>query len=133
MRRGHDGPEATREITDPLFGIDGETCQRLASVIDDPDTPIDLKLDAIEARRREIEELPPIDARYALRVVLAAHALVIWWMFAVGHDDGARQWRFVLAVLEAAGEGVDGLREHPKRLKRGLGRLLQMTAQPGLG
>ena len=52
------------------------------------------QLHAIEARRRELEELPPIDAPHALRVVLAAHALVIWWMFAVGHDDGARQGRF---------------------------------------
>jgi hypothetical protein len=75
VRRGHDGPEATREITDPLFGIDGETFERFASCINDPATPIDMKIDAIGARRREVEALPPIEARYALRVVLAAHAL----------------------------------------------------------
>ena len=130
LRRGHDGPEATREITDPLFGIDAGTFERLASVINDPETPIDVRIDAIEARRREVEALPPIDARYALRVVLAAHALVVWWLFAVGHDDGARQWRFVLAILKAAGEGVEGLRKNPERLRRDIGPLMQLTAQP---
>ena len=39
VRRGHDGPEATREITDPLFGIDAETFERLSSCINDPATP----------------------------------------------------------------------------------------------
>lgn len=130
LRRGHDGPEATREIADPLFGIDAVTFERLASVINDPNTPIDVRIDAIAARRLEVETFSPIDARYALRVVLAAHALEIWWLFAVGRDDGARQWRFVLTILKAAGEGVDGLRKNPERLKRDLGRLLQLTIQP---
>jgi hypothetical protein len=130
MRRGHDTPEATREITDPLFGIDGETFERLAGALNDPETPIALKIDEIEARRREIEALPPIDARYALRVVLAAHALIVWWLFAVGRNDGERQWRFVMAALKAAGEGVEGLRKNPERLKREIGLLMQLTAQP---
>jgi hypothetical protein len=128
MRRGHDGPEATREITDPLFGIDGETFERLASVINDHETPIDVKIDAIAARRREVEAQPPIDARYALRVVLAAHALMVWRLFAVRRDDGERQWRFVLAIIKAAGEGVEGLRKNPERLKRDIDRLM-LTAQ----
>jgi hypothetical protein len=130
LRRGHDGPEATREITNPLFGIDGETFERLAGVINDPETPIEIKIDAIAARRREVEVLPPIDARYALRVVMAAHALAVWWLFAADRDDGERQWRFVLAILEAAGEGVEGLREHPERLKREIGRLMQLASLP---
>jgi hypothetical protein len=130
MRRGLDGPEATREITDPLFGIDGETFERLADIISDPETPIDVKIDAIGARRREVEAFPPIDARYALRVVLAAHALMVWRLFAGRRDDSERQTRFVLAILEAAGEGVTGLRKNPERLKRDIGQLLQLTSQP---
>jgi hypothetical protein len=89
-----------------------------------------VKIDAIGARCREVEALPPIEARYALRMMLAAHALVVWRLFAVGHDDGVRQWRFVLAILKAAGEGVEGLRKNPERLRRDIGRLLQLTAQP---
>jgi hypothetical protein len=131
MRRGHDGPEATREITDPLFGIDGETFERLADIISDPETPIDVKIDAIAARRHEVESLPPIDARYALRVVLAAYALMVWRLFAVRPDDSERQTRFVLAILEAAGESVRGLRKNPERLKRDIHQLVQLTAQPG--
>jgi hypothetical protein len=69
MRRGHDDPKSTQEVTDPLFGIDGETFERLANVINNPETPIEMKIEAIEARRGEIETLPPIDAGYALRAV----------------------------------------------------------------
>jgi hypothetical protein len=132
LKRGHNGLEMRREITDPQFGLDVETFTRLQGVIGDPEVPLDRKLGAIEARRREIEALPEVDARYGLRVVLAAQALVwIWRLFAVRHDDGTRQWQFVLAVLDAAGEGTEGVRKNPGRLRRDVGRLMQLTAQPG--
>jgi hypothetical protein len=131
MRRGDDGPETTRVITDPLFGADEETFTRLQGIVCDPEVPLDHRLDAIETRRRELEALPEVDALYGLRVVLVAYALVlIWDVFAVRRDDTERQWQFALAILEAAGEGTEGVRKNPKRLKRELGRLLQLTAQP---
>jgi hypothetical protein len=131
LRRGHDGPEMTREITDPQFGLDVETFTCLQRVVSDPEVPLDRRLAAIEARRREVEALPEVDALYGLRVVLVAQALVyIWYCFAVDRDDAVRQWQFVLAILDAAGEGTEGLREHPERLKRDVGRLSQLAAQP---
>jgi hypothetical protein len=131
LRRGHDGPEATREITDPQFLLDDETFTRLQGIVGDPEVPLDRRLAAIEARRREVEALPEIDALHGLRVGLVAAALVrIWHVFAVDRDDAARQWQFVLAILEAAGEGTEGVRKNPKRLKRDVGRLLELTAQP---
>jgi len=131
MRRGDDGPEITRVITDPLFGVDVETFTRLQGIIGDPEVPLDHRLAALEARRRELEALPEVDALYGLRVVLVALALVcVWYLFAVRRDDTARQWHFLLAILEAAGEGSKGLREHPGRLKRDVERLMQLTAQP---
>ncbi len=133
-RRGHDGPETMRKITDPLFGMDGETVERLAPIFADPDVPPDRKLVLIAARRREIEAMPEIDARYALRVVLVAEALVrIWYGYAVDRGDRERQWEFVLAILAAAGELATGVRKNPKRLNRITGeveRLLQLTSQP---
>jgi hypothetical protein len=131
LRRGHDGPEAVCEITDPLFGIDGETHTRLAPIVADPDVPLDRRLAAIEARRREVEAMREIDPRYGLRVQLAAWALAqVWHVFAVDRGDTVRQWQFVLAILDAAGEGTEGLREHPERLKRDVGQLMQSTVQP---
>jgi len=131
MHRGHDGPEITRMITDPLFGADVETFERLRGIVGDPEVPLEVRLTAIEIRRHELEALDEVDALYGLRVVLVAYALVlIWYNFAVNRTDTVRQWKFVLAILEAAGEGTAGLREHPERLKRDVGRLLQLTAQP---
>ena len=131
LRRGHDGPEVTRELTDPHFSIDGETFMRLALIVANRDMPRDRKLAAIETRRREIEAMAGIDARYALRVVLVAQALArIWYWCAVDCADTIRQWQFVLAILEAAGEGTEGVRKNPERLKRDVGRLMQLTARP---
>lgn len=132
LRRGRDDPETTRVITDPHFGLDFETSTRLQGIVGDPEVPLDRQLAAIEARRREVEALHEIEPLYGLRVVLVAGALVdIWYVFAVDGDDGLRQWEFVLAILGAAGEGTEGVRKNPKRLKRDVGRLLQLTAQPG--
>jgi hypothetical protein len=79
----------TREITDPLFGLDDETFTRLQGIVGDPGVPL-RRLDAIETRRLEVEALPEGDALYRLRVVLVAHAVVlIWYFFAVRRDDGA--------------------------------------------
>ena len=134
MRRGQDGPEAVREITDPLFNNDDETCTRLALIVTDPGVPTDRRLAAIEARRREVEALPEIDARHGLRVVLVAEALArIWYWCAVDRGDTYRQGQFVLAILEAAGELTAGVRKNPKRLERIKGdvrRMMQLTAQP---
>jgi hypothetical protein len=131
MRRGHDGPEMTREITDPHFGMDGETWTRLTPIVADPDVPRDRKLNEIEARRREVEAMPRINPRRGLRVELAAEALAqIWYWYAVRRDDRARQWQFVLAILEAAGEGTEGLRRNAERLRRDLWLLLELTSQP---
>jgi hypothetical protein len=131
MRRGDDGPETTRVITDPLFGVDEETFTRLQGIVYDSEVPLDRRLDAIDTRRRELEALPEVDALYGLRVALVAHALVlIWGVFAVRRDDTERQWQFALAILEAAGEGTEGVRQHPERLRRDLGRLLELTSQP---
>ena len=128
LRRGYNGPEMTREITDPQFGLDVETSVRLQSIVGDPDLPLGRRLDAIESR---VGALPEIDALHGLRVVLVAHAVVcIWYVFAVCRDDRARQWQFVLPMLEAAGEGTEGVRKNPGGLRRDLGRLLQLTAQP---
>jgi hypothetical protein len=130
-RRGHDGPEVTRKITDPLFGMDGETVDRLVKIVADSDVPPDRKLALTAERRREVETMPEIDARYALRVVLAAQALVqIWYWYAVRRDDRARQWQFVLVILEAAGEGTEGFRRNAERLRRGLLPLLELTSRP---
>jgi len=131
LRRGHDGPEMTRELTDPHFGIDGETFMRLALIVANPDVPRDRKLAEIETRRREVEGMAETDARYALRVVLVGQALaLIWYVFAVDRGDTVRQWQFVLAILEAAGEGTEGVRKNPERLKRDVGRLMELTARP---
>jgi hypothetical protein len=134
MRRGQDGPEAVREITDPLFNNDGETCERLAPIFTDPDVPPDRRLAAVEARRREVEALPEIDARHGVRVALVLEALArIWYWYAVDRGDTYRQWQFVLAILEAAGELAAGVRKNPKRLERlkgDVGRMMQLTAQP---
>jgi hypothetical protein len=131
LRRGHDGPEMTREITDPQFGLDVETFTRLQSIVGDSEVPLDRRLAAIEARRREVEALREVDAAYGLRVILVGQALaLIWHVFAVGRGDTVRQWQFVLAMLEAAGEGTEGVRKNPERLKRDIGRLMQLTAQP---
>jgi hypothetical protein len=131
MRRGHGGPETMREITDPLFGMDCETSERLAPIVADPDVPRDRKLNEIEARRREVEVLPRINPRRALRVELAAEALErIWYWYAVRRDDRARQWQFVLAILEAAGEGTEGFRRNADRLRRDLWPILERTSQP---
>jgi hypothetical protein len=134
LHRGHDGPEAVREITDPLFGSDDETFWRLAPIVTNPDVPLDRKIDAVAERRREVEALPEIDARYGLRVQLAANALAqIWYLYAVDRDDKVRQWEFVLAVLAAAGEITPGVAKNPKRLERlrnAVQGLLRVTAQP---
>lgn len=130
VSHGHDGPEAVRTITDPMFGVDVETHERLRDILNDPSLPLDMKVDALEARRREVEALPPQNALYGLRVILAAHALLIWWLFAASHSDSASRWRFVLAILEAAGEGVAGLRDHPERIKHDLGELPRLTERP---
>jgi hypothetical protein len=131
MRRGHDGPEAVREIADPLFGMDEETHSRLAPIVTDPGAPLDRKLAAIAARRSEVEALPEIDALYALRVVLVCEALrCIWCFFAVDREDAVRQWHFLLTILEAAGEATEGLRQHPERIKRDIGRLMELASQP---
>src|SRR5262249_35447232 len=91
------------------------------------------KLALIETRWRELQELPEVDTFYGLRVVLVALALVcVWYLFAVNRDDTVRQWKFVLAILEAAGEGTEGLRQHPGRLKRDLGGMLRLTSQPAM-
>jgi hypothetical protein len=131
MWRGHYGPETMREITDPHFGMDVETWTRLAPIVADPDVPPGRKLALITTRRREIEAMPEIDARYARRVTLVGRALAqIWYWYAVDREDTMRQWQFVLAILAAAGEGTEGVRQHPERLKRDVGRLMQLTAQP---
>lgn len=132
LRRGHDTPDAVREITDPQFGLDVESFTRLQNVFDDPEVPLDQRLAMLEARRREVEALPEVEALYGLRVMLVGLALVwVWCYFAVRPDDGARQWQFVLATLKAAGEGTEGVRKNPGRLKRDIGRLLELTAEPG--
>ena len=75
--------------------------------------------------------MPEIDARYALRVVLAAQALVqIWYWYAVRRDDRARQWQFVVVILEAAGEGTEGFRRNADRLRRDLWPILEQASQP---
>jgi hypothetical protein len=134
MHRGQDGPEAVREITDPLFGIDVETFERLVPLVSDPHVPLGHKLAAVAERRREVEALPEMDARYGLRVELVAEALAqIWHRYAVDCDDGERQWEFVLAVLAAAGEVTPGVAKNPKRLERlrnGVQEMLRLTAQP---
>jgi hypothetical protein len=133
MSRGQVGPEAVREVTDPQFGVDVETFDQLAPIISDPDVPLERKLAVIEARRRELEALPEVDALYGLRVVLVELALVcVWYVFAVDRDETVRQWQFVLAILEAAGEGIEGVSQHPGRLKRDLGGMLQLTSQPAM-
>ena len=130
IRRGADGPETTRMITDPLFGADVETWTRLAPIIADPDVPPDDKVAAIEARRHELEAMPEIDALYALRVLLVTQALLwIWYFFAADRGDSVRQWHFVLAMLEAAGESTDGLRKNPERLRRDVGQFLGATLE----
>jgi hypothetical protein len=55
MYRGHDGPEITRTITDPLYGADDETFERLHGIVGDPEVPLEHRLAEIEARRRELE------------------------------------------------------------------------------
>jgi hypothetical protein len=134
LRRGYDGPEMRREITDPLFGMDSKTVERLAPIVANPDVPSNRKLTLIAARRRQIEAMPKIDARYALRVQLVAEALArIWYWFAVDRGERERQWEFVLAILDAAGELAAGVNKNPKRLNRITGeveRLLQLTSQP---
>jgi hypothetical protein len=133
MSRGHVGPEAVREVTDPQFGVDVETFTRLAPIIGSPDAPLEHKLAMIAARRHEIEALPEVDALYGLRVVLVELALAcVWHVFAADRDDTVRQWQFVLAILEAAGEGTEGLRQHPGRLKRDVGGMLRLTSQPAM-
>jgi hypothetical protein len=52
MHRGHDGPQAAQEITDPHFNIDTETFD-LAPIVFNPDVPLDRKIDAVAERRRE--------------------------------------------------------------------------------
>jgi hypothetical protein len=133
LRRGQDGPELTREITDPHFDMDFETFTRLAPIVANPDVPCDRKLALIAVRRSEIEAMPKIDARHALRVELVGEALArIWYWYAVDRDDTYRQWQFVLAILEAAGELAAGVYKNPKRLNLiagEVGRLLHLTSQ----
>jgi hypothetical protein len=134
---GHDGPETMRKITDPHFGMDVETWTRLAPIVADPDAPRDHKLAEIKTRRLEVEAVPPINPHHAQRVTLVAHALaLIWGRYAVDRDDTVRQWQFVLAILEAAGELTAGMRKNPGRLKRLRGDvegLLKLTSQPASG
>ena len=130
VSHGDDGPEAVRTITDAMFGVDAETHERLRDILNDPNTPLDVKVDALEARRLEVEALPPLNALYGVRVITAAHAMLIWWLFAANHTDSANRWQFVVTVLEAAGEGVAGLRSHPERLAASLGELPKLTERP---
>jgi len=75
--------------------------------------------------------LPRINPRRGLRVELAAEALAdIWYWYAVRRDDRERQWQFVLAILEAASEGTEGLRRNADRLRRDLWPILEQTSQP---
>jgi hypothetical protein len=130
IRRGDDGPEITRLITDPLFCADFETWTRLAPIVADPDVPRDDKLQAIEVRRHELEVMPEIDALYALRLLLVAQALAfIWYVFAAGRDDHVRQWAFVLAILEAAGESTVGIKKNPERFKRDVRQMLVVVRE----
>jgi hypothetical protein len=130
LHRDHDGHEMTREIADPHFGIDGETWTRLAPIVANPNVPLNSKLAEIEARRSEVEVLPRINPLYALRVVLAAEALEqIWDRYAVRRDDRARQWEFILAVLEAAGEGTEGFYRNSERLRGDLRLVLERTSR----
>jgi hypothetical protein len=130
VSHGRDGPEAVRTLTDPMFGADVETVERLRDILNDRSLPLDVRVDALEARRREVEALPLHNALYGLRVITAWHAMLIWWLFAASHSDKASRWQFVLTVLEAAGEGVDGLRSHPERLAVSLGELPKLTERP---
>jgi hypothetical protein len=130
VSHGHDGPEAVQSIADPMFGADAETVERLSAILNNSSLPIDAKVEALEGRRREVENLPSIDARHGLRVILAAHAILIWWLFAASHSDSASRWRFVLAIFEAAKEKTEGLRQHPERLNRDLGELPGLTERP---
>jgi hypothetical protein len=114
--------QAVQEITDPHFDMDEETFMRLAPIVFNPDVPLERKLAEVEARRREVEALPEIDARFGLRVVLVGNALArIWSWYAVNRDDRERQWEFVLAVLAAAGEITTGVAKNLSG-SRGSGR-----------
>ena len=131
MRHGHDDPKTVWEITDPHFGMDGETWTRLAPIVADPDVPREHKLAVITTRRHEVEATPRINPRYGLRVTLVEHALAqIWYWYAVDREDTVRQWQFVLAILEAAGEGTEGFRRNSARLRRDVWRILDLTSQP---
>jgi hypothetical protein len=130
VSHGHDEPEAVRTITDPMFGADVETVERLRDILNDRSLPLDVRVDALEARRSEVAALPPHNALYGLRVITAWHAMLIWWLFAASHSDSASRWRFVLAILQAAGEGIDGFAKNPERLKDSLGDLPRLTERP---
>jgi hypothetical protein len=81
VSHGHDEPEAVRTITDPMFGADVETVERLRDILNDRSLPLDVRVDALEARRSEVAALPPHNALYGLRVITAWHAMLIWWLF----------------------------------------------------
>jgi hypothetical protein len=126
-RRRRDG--ILDPLTDPRFGLDVESFDKL-----DPDAPIPVLLEAIEARLGELAALPsPFDPQHELRVFYSEFALdVVWSRYANPQvrGDSAHQWRFLLEMLEAAGEGTEGLHQHPERLKRRLRPLLVLTRQP---
>jgi len=122
---------ALRTLTDPAFGQDYETWERLAPIASDPRVPASVLAQAVEARRREID-VSPRKPRRAVQAITAAYALLVWFIYAAGRQDKTRQWRFVLAVLAACDdEGKEnplaGFQSHPERLLRDLGKLPELT------
>jgi hypothetical protein len=103
---------------------------KLASVMTNRSLSPLQRVEYLEARLREVEALPRTDGGHACRIVLVAYALAtIWCNYAHDPTDRTRQWKFTMLLLEVCGEGSEGIRRNPNRLKRDLGRMFALTAQ----
>lgn len=133
LQNGERGEEILKSVIDPWFGQDYETHVRLAPMLADTRVPTPYLSQGVEARRKELAALRPVKPKRAVQALIAAYALLMWLVYAARRHERARQWQFVLAVLDACGASVgderitEGLRRNPKRLLRDLGRLPELT------
>lgn len=119
QRNGHPDKHLRRMLSDPHWGLDFESFERLAPLAAAPTSEL---LAAVEARHREVERLPRINPQWGTLVSAAAVAQALFRILAQDvRDQPGACWHFVLAMLDDAGFPTEGLHQHPERLTSLLG------------
>jgi hypothetical protein len=128
---GRPNLDVRRLFAEERLGLDTDTFLRLAPLAGAPGSQL---LAAIETRHGELERLP---RRSPQRDALesAGGAAVLFFLVRAGdnvRDEPGAWWKFVLAVLAAAGFPTEKLHQHPESLRPLLERL-RVEAEPLTG